>query len=166
MKAYMYKGLLSLCMILSLCTSVFAYDECSYEPDYEYLLISGYKDIREKGIDDSFMVAFRVQGNTTPVVATAFEVEYSKLDKTSYIRAGFPVIFKIKPSRRFVFDVVLTPGALYLDPAFADSNDFEFALTTGTEIKFFYTKGYSIGVGAYWTLSSYEKINNLNGVLI
>lgn len=136
-----------------------ALDFVSETKDWEYSLSFGYKMHTEKDVDDAFAAGFRAQRRVAYPVLVGIGTEASYFQDIIYCEINAPVTYRIGlgPIKA---DAMVIPGGAYAYN-FENKNDkLMGTVTAGLEIKKFIQKGKSIGLGVFYTMCTYNELNN------
>lgn len=129
--------------------------------DWEYSVNIGYKNFKEDGIKDSVFGGFRMQKRVVYPLLVGVGVEGAMIGDVLYGEINIPVSVRTTISS-IKSDFIIKPGVAYAENTKTDVKKFIGTGTAGVEIKKFVSKGVAVGVGVYYTVTTYKKLNNFN----
>jgi hypothetical protein len=129
---------------------------------WERTIHLGWKIFPEEQVHNAPNIGIRLLKRITYPLLIGLEVQGSYIDTANddawYMEFSLPVALRAPFYRSAKIDILMAPGIAYLTNAFGD--DFEGTATAGFETKAFVKEGLSIGVGAYYSMSTNSDLNN------
>jgi hypothetical protein len=127
---------------------------------WEYTVSTGYTDFTHNDISGAFDVWLRAQYRMIYPVLFGMGVEAGVDNNLWYAGANLPLTLRTGIGK-IKFDFVLSPGFAYAQNTRTSVSKWVGTATGGLEIKTFFTKGTSVGVGGYYTYCSDSNLNNI-----
>lgn len=120
----------------------------------------GYKMFSDKEIQDSTSVALRLQKRLVYPFLIGVGVDGTLIGDVAYIAASAPMSARLGlgPVK---MDAIIAPGLGYAENTSYKIKKLVGVGTAGLELKWFFTKGISAGVGVYYSVLTYTKMNHI-----
>jgi hypothetical protein len=122
----------------------------------------GWRLFPDEQVEDAPNVGIRLLKRIIYPLLIGLEAQGSYIDAANddawYVELSLPVALRTPLYRSAKIDILMAPGIAYLTNAFRD--DFEGTATAGFETKAFVKEGLSVGVGAYYCISTNSDLNN------
>lgn len=126
---------------------------------WETSISVGYMNFKGSNIEDSAFVGLRVQKRVAYPILIGVGVEGSIIGDVTYVELNIPVSARVGVGPLKI-DFIVRPGAAYAENTNYDIKKIVGVGTGGIEIKHFIKDGVSLGLGAYYSVLTYSKLNN------
>lgn len=163
--AFLFAFLLVLVFVFALPFKSDALQEVT-EPgkNWEYGFNVGYKNFKEGGVKDSVFAGLKMQKRVAYPLLAGIGVEGAMIGDVVYGELNAPLSLRATAGT-FKADFMLRPGVAYAKNSKTDVKKVIGVGTAGVEIKKFVSKGVSVGVGVYYSATTYSKLNNFGVAL-
>jgi len=131
---------------------------------WEYGASILYKDL-QNGVKDTVSVGLRMQRRVVYPLLLGVGVEGAEIGDVLYGEVNVPVTVRTTIGD-VKADLIGRPGVAYAKNSKTDVSKFMGVGTVGLEFKYFVIKGVSVGVGVYYSITTYSKMNNLSAGLV
>lgn len=131
---------------------------------WEYGFNIGFKNFKEKGVKDSVFAGLKMQRRVAYPLLAGVGVEGALIGDVIYGELNVPLSLRTTAGS-FKADFIVKPGVAYAKNSETDVSKIIGTGTAGVEIKKFVSKGVSVGVGVYYTATTYSKLNNFGVAL-
>ncbi len=139
-----------------------ALQEVSEPPKkWEYSVNIGYKNFKESGVKDSVFAGIRTQRRVVYPLLLGVGVEGAMIGDVVYGEINLPLSVRTTAGP-VKADLLLRPGVAYAENSKTDVKKIIGVGTAGIEIKKFVSKGVAVGVGVYYSATTYSKLNNFS----
>jgi len=139
-----------------------ALQEVSEPPKkWEYNITIGYKDFKESGIKDSAFAGIRIQRRVAYPLLLGAGIEGAMIGDVTYGELNAPLSVRTTAGP-VKADFIFRPGIAYAENSKTDVKKIVGVGTAGIEIKTFVSKGVAVGVGVYYSITTYSKLKNLS----
>lgn len=128
---------------------------------WEYGVNIGYKNFKESGVKDSVFAGFRMQKRVAYPLLLGVGVEGAMIGDVVYGELNVPLSVRTTAGP-VKADFLLRPGVAYAKNSKTDVKKVIGVGTAGIEIKKFVSKGVAVGVGVYYSATTYSKLNNFS----
>lgn len=128
---------------------------------WEYGVNIGYKNFKESGVKDSVFAGFRMQRRVVYPMLLGVGVEGAMIGDVVYGELNVPLSVRTTAGP-VKADFLLRPGVAYAENSKTDVKKVIGVGTAGIEIKKFVSKGVAVGVGVYYSATTYSKLNSFS----
>jgi len=141
-------------------------EEFNANKEWEHSIGVGYKTFSNNAVKDSLAVNLRFQKRVGYPFLLGIEGEGSFIGDVGYFRVGIPLSVRVPmPVEKTKLDLIVSPGGLYATNTNTKVKEIAAAGTGGVELKYFIKSGYSLGLGAYYTVTT-NHLNNFNFMVV
>lgn len=155
--------LMAVCLVFTLSPAVLAKDD-GFDPlkEWEYNLSVGYMGFKDKTIDDSAYLSVRAMKRIGYPFLVGMSATGAFIGNVAYVELGVPVAMRVDTGISSIkADVIAIPGLVFARNSDTKLSKVAGSATAGMELKKFVMNGTSVGLGAYYTIHTYSKLNSV-----